>query len=229
MNVQPYYEQEGISIFHGDCVEVVGSLPLITLLLTDPPFFMPATHYASRSDKWSRSWGDTSVLSGWWRGVLDSIMPRLSHDASLITFCDGDSYPVFYPELYRRFSALLPLVWDKGRIGMGAPWRRSHELLIHARFTESKWSGGGGLSDVLRVTPVGHTERLHPVDKPVDLLRQLIEPTTEKGDLVFDPFMGGGSTLLAARDLSRRAVGVEIEEKYCEIAAKRLSQRGLFS
>jgi DNA modification methylase len=152
---------------------------------------------------------------------------RLHRSGHFITFCDDESYPVLYPPLYRHFERLNALVWDKGAIGMGSPWRHTHELLIAARWAAAKWTGGGGESDVLRVKSVPTVERLHPVDKPVELLRRLIAPTTDAGDTVLDPFLGGGATLIAAKELGRRAIGIEIEERYCEIAARRCSQEVL--
>lgn len=225
----PYYQDEWVAIYHGDCREIVPQLRLAAAaIITDPPFFMPAQHYASRSD-WQRSWGDTSILGSWFAQTLEDLLPKLSKRGHFITFCDGESYPVFYPELYRRFDNLNALVWDKGRIGMGTPWRHSFELLIAARWSGSDWYGSGGESDVLRYTPLQTADRLHPVDKPVPLLRYLIEQTTLPNghSIVLDPFVGGGSTLYAAKQAGRSAIGIEIEERYCEIAATRCSQEVL--
>jgi site-specific DNA-methyltransferase (adenine-specific) len=80
---------------------------------------------------------------------------------------------------------------------------------------------------VLRFASVPQTDRVHPVDKPLPLLGALIAPTTDPGDLVCDPFMGGGGTLVAAKGLGRKAIGIEIEERYCEIAARRMGQEVL--
>jgi hypothetical protein len=142
-------------------------------------------------------------------------------------FCDGPSYAVFYPEVYRRFDQVRSLVWDKCHFGMGHQWRKQHELVIVGRSSESKWTGARNLPDILKARTVPSGDRLHPVDKPSDLLRQILEPLTSEGDMVLDPFMGGGSTLMAAQRSGRRAIGIEIEERYCEIAAKRLSQEVL--
>jgi DNA modification methylase len=223
--LKPYYEKNGIVIYHGDCHEILSEIPAqsVDLLLTDPPFFMPAQHYASRSN-WQRSWGDTSILARWWDGVIDQAIPAMRPTGHLLTFCDDESYPVFYPSLYRRFDTLASLVWNKGAIGMGSTWRHSHELIITARWSGSKWTGGASRGDVLTVSAIPSASRLHPVDKPVDLLGLLIVPTTDPGDTVLDPFMGGGSTLVAAKLNGRKAIGIELEERYCEIAAQRLSQ-----
>jgi DNA modification methylase len=225
--VTPYYQDDLVTIYHGDALEVAPSLGMVDLILTDPPFFMPATHYQVRvTTGWQRSWGDTSILASWWRGVVDATVPRLRPDGQFLTFCDDESYAVFYPALYGRFDALAALVWDKG-MGMGSPWRRSHELIISARWAGSKWTGGAGEQDILKVRRIQTAERHHPVDKPPELLARLIEPTTASGDTVLDPFLGGGSTLVAAKSLNRRAIGIEIEERYCEVAARRCSQEVL--
>ena len=221
--MKPYYEADGITIYHGDCLELAGDLPQCDVIVADPPFLMPAQPYAARSE-WARAWGDTAILARWWATALDALLPRLAGSGSAFTFCDDESYSVFYPGLYTRFPALSALVWDKGRIGMGSPWRHAHEFVLHGRRSSAKWRGSSGETDVLKVTPIASAERYHPVDKPRALLAKLIAVSTDERNLVLDPFMGGGSTLDAAKFTGRRAIGIEIEERYCEIAAERLSQ-----
>lgn len=222
----PYYEDGGVTLYHGDCLDLAAELPQCDVLIADPPFFMPAQHYASRSD-WTRAWGDTAILARWWGSALDALTPLVKGTGSIFTFCDDESYSVFYPALYVRFPALSALVWNKGRIGMGSPWRHAHEFILHARRTDAKWRGSGGETDVLAFTPTPSGDRFHPVDKPTALLHKLIGVSTDEGDIVLDPFMGGGSTIIAAKLAGRRAIGIEIEERYCEVVAKRLSQRTL--
>ena len=225
----PYYEDDAVTLYHGDCRDVLPSLhrSTVDVVLTDPPFFMPAVHYAGR-ERYQRAWADTSILATFWAVVLDLSTPLLKATGHLITFCNGDSYPVFYPEMYRRFDHLACLVWDKGSIGMGRVWRRQHELLIAARWDTSTFSeNGGARSDVLTVKVTPSSVREHPVEKPDSLLRSLIEPTTTHGNVVLDPFAGSGSTLYGAKQMGRRAIGIEAEERYCEIAANRCAQEVL--
>jgi len=228
--MKPYYDHAGITIYCGDCRDVLPILgeKLADLILTDPPFFMPATHYQSRQH-WQRAWGDTSVLGMFWSSVLDLCVPRLRHTGHLITFCNGDSYAVFYPEMYRRFDSLASLVWDKGHVGLGRVWRHQHELLIAARWQSSVFHDDGVLrADVLKASATRSSCRTHPVEKPAGLFPDLILPTTPPHGRVLDPFMGSGTTLRAAKDLGRDAIGIETEERYCEAAAKRLAQEVLF-
>lgn len=221
----PYYDDGQCVIYHGDCLDVGVEIGRPSLILTDPPYVMPASHYASRANgAWRRSWADASILMRWWADVVEHCAPLLAADGWFVTFCDDESYAAFYPGLYSRFASLSALVWDKGRLGMGAPWRHCHELLIAARWEGAQWHGGGGVADIIKCAVVPSANRLHPVDKPPELLGALIEPMTKPGQTVFDPFMGGGSTLVAAKSRDRRAIGVELDERYCEIAAKRLAQ-----
>lgn len=223
--MKPYYSDEFVTLYHGDCRDVLPKLQArASLILTDPPFFMPATHYQSRV-KWQRSWADTSVLGAFWATVVDLCVPRIRETGHFITFCNGDSYPVFYPEMYRRFDFLKCLVWDKGHVGLGRVWRNQHELMIAARWQDVVFADDGVLrADIARFEATPSADREHPVEKPDKLLRWLIQPTSSPGDLVIDPFAGSGSTLSAAKTMGRRAIGVEAEERYCEVAALRCSQ-----
>jgi len=225
--VKPYYEHAGITIYHGDCREVLPTLKGVDLVLTDPPFFMPATHYQSRVT-YQRAWSDTSILATFWAAVVDACLLSLRPTGHFLSFCNGDSYPVFYPEMYRRFDFLKCLVWDKGHVGLGRVWRNQHEMVIAARWNTSLFKDDGKLrADIFRFNATPSADREHPVEKPVNMLRWLLEPTTPDAGLILDPFAGSGSTLEAARDAGRRAVGIEGEERYCEIAAKRLAQEVL--
>ena len=218
-----YYQDENVTLYHGDCIDVLAGLDResVDVVLTDPPFFMPAAHYSSRT-QWKRSWGDTSILAVFWGQALDAMVPTMRTTGHLLTFCDGASYPVFYPEVYRRFDALRSLVWDKGRIGMGSPYRNQHELVIAARWSGSSRTDERGVADVFKHPPVGSSNRVHPVDKPVSLLVDMLRPVASEGSVILDPFAGGGSTLVAAKGAGHRAIGIETEERYCEIVANRL-------
>ena len=221
----PYYADAHVAIYHGDCRDVLPALVgRVDAVLTDPPFFMPATHYQSRVE-WQRSWSDTSVLASFWSVVLEVTLPRLRRTGHFLAFCNGDSYPVFYPEMYRRFDFLKSLVWDKGHVGLGRVWRNQHELLIAARWSEAVFVEDGDLrADVFTFKATPSADREHPVEKPEALLRWLLAPVVPRGGCVLDPFMGSGTTLYAAKQMGLRAIGIEGEERYCEVAARRCSQ-----
>jgi site-specific DNA-methyltransferase (adenine-specific) len=223
--IEPYYSDDAVTLYHGrspDLVDAVVSARSVDTVLTDPPFFMPAQQYAGRTESWQRAWADTSILATWWELVVQALTSRVREDGHFLSFCDQASYPVFYPAVYSRWPNIACLTWDKAQPGMGSAWRISSELIIAARGRRAFWAGGAK-GTVLRFPPVHHSQRLHPVDKPVSLLAELLAATTPAGGTVLDPFTGGGSTLAAARTLGMRAIGIEAEERYCEIAARRLA------
>ena len=211
------------TMYLGDCLEILPTLPKVDAVITDPPFFMPATHYQSRVG-WQRTWGDTSVLRGYWEAVSDRVIERLHRTGHFLTFCNHESYPVFYPVMYGRFDFLKALVWNKRKVGLGRVWRNQHELIIAARWNDAEFNEDGKLrADVIDRDASLSAERDHPVEKPVELLMDLIEPTTKPGMTVLDPFAGSGTTGAAAIALERQFIGIEIEPKYFDIACERLT------
>ena len=214
--MKPYYEHAGITIYHGDCLEIVPTLGCaVASVITDPPYAIPTIVAQNRETV--RNVGDLSLVEATFRLVFK----ELSRVANrMFVFCDGVSYPVVFRAAYGNWSTAL-LIWDKGRIGMGREFRKSHELIMHGwRQDTPIFADGIGRPDVLHSDPVGD-DREHPAEKPVKLIEQLLPVC---GDIILDPFMGSGTTLVAAKNLGRKAIGIEIEERYCEIAAKRLAQ-----
>lgn len=229
--MKPYYEQGGIRIYHGDCREVLPTLSrgAADVLVTDPPYgdayvsnhrrtMMPHPPIAGDEN-------EVVAIEGLRLGL-----PCLKDKAHAYIFGNHDltSLPLSSP---------VQLIWDKGRMTAGdlsAVWGRSHETIQFACYMNrpsDQRIGRGNLTARLRKGSVLRVPRptatRHPTEKPVLLLRELIESSSRIGDQVLDPFMGVGSTLAASRVESRCAIGIEIEERYCEIAAKRLSQEVL--
>lgn len=123
------------------------------------------------------------------------------------------------------------IVWDKGPMGMGWHYRRSYETILVAqkRGAACKWyDETNRVENIIRhipkIIPQTHD---HPTPKPVELVEWFIRLHTMPGDTIIDPFCGAGSSLRAAKDLGRKAIGIEIEEKYCHIAAERMNQEVL--
>lgn len=219
--MKPYYEQDGISIYHGDCREVLPEVAPVDLIVTDPPYFQPATHYVQPrfEDIPRRSWGDVAVLEhafALWASMTDAV---LKPTGTAYWFCDAQSYPLIF-RTFHHLGRVRLLVWDKETSFNGYTWRHQHELIawIERQGAERVPTGDG---DILRTRAVPVDDRLHPAQKPVDLCGRLI---TKHPGVVLDPFMGGGSVMLAARLQGRKAIGIEIEERYCEMVVKRLAQ-----
>lgn len=215
--MKPYYEHGGITIYHGDCREILPQLEPVDLVLTDPPYGIALENHG-RGDgrRRDRDWtivGDESRDVG--QLVLDQF---LGAGTPTIAFA---SPRLPWSGNWRSF-----LVWHKPGVGVGGDpnlcWMADWELI---QVANNRALFGGKESGVLRYPVSSSSFSDHPCAKPLPLVQKLI--IKHGGDTVLDPFMGSGTTLRAAKDLGRRAIGIEIEERYCEIAAKRLAQEVL--
>lgn len=208
------------TLYCGDCLEILPTLGRVDSVVTDPPFFTPAVHYQSRV-KHAKSWGDMSILEAWWGSVCVELQKKceIGH---VFVFCNGDSYPAFYKAMFPHWEKLKCMVWDKGHVGLGRIFRNQHELIIWARSTGHFVPDDKKLrADVLSSQATPSSERKHPVEKPTHLLEQLCEVSAGS---VLDPFMGGGSTGVAATKLGKDFVGIEIDPKYFDIACERIDR-----
>lgn len=208
----PYYDADGITLYLGDCREVTAWLDA-DVLVTDPPYGMG---YVSNSSKY----GHSDPIAG-------DADPRLRDD--MLALWGDKPALVFGTWRVTRPKARALLVWDKGDSpGMGdlkLPWGPSHEevYVLGDGFTGKRT---GGVLRFPTLPPSAGYRPDHPTPKPVALMESLIAKCPP--GLVADPFAGSGSTLLAARGGGRRAIGVEVEERYCELIASRLAQGDLF-
>lgn len=226
-----YYQNEHGTLYHGDCLNVMDLMPIlggdVDAVITDPPFFAPASHYQSRVE-WGRCWSDISILQTWWGIVSEKLKAVCKKEGHVLVFCNGDSYPAFYPAMYPHWAKLKCLVWDKGHVGLGRIWRNQHELIIAGRNKGHFVPQDRELrADVFTFKATPSKKRLHPVEKPVGMLEHLIRSTTVEGETVFDPFSGGGSLAIAAQNVGRKWILVEKEEKYCSVIAKRLADKSI--
>jgi site-specific DNA-methyltransferase (adenine-specific) len=218
--VKPYYEQGGIAIYHGDAVDLLPSLGHFGLCLTDPPYGVNyVSNTGGRRGKEPISNDGTRISLALYR----RLMPLLDAD-HVLWFTRWDAWPDVWGILGHSFPLRGLLVWDKGTPGMGdlKHWGLSYELIASAGIGKLNGSRDGS---ILRFPGVPHSSRKHPTEKPVALLRYLIEQLAPTS--VVDPFMGSGPTLEAAAGLGIPTIGIEIEERYCEIAAERLAQEVL--
>lgn len=207
-------------LYRADSLEVMGDLKGIDAIITDPPYAIPTMVASGRII--TRNVGDLSIVEGAFRQHINIWKSILGETGRAFIFCDGSSYSVIYRAAYGNFN-LASLVWDKDKIGMGREFRKRHELIIHAwgASTPVYQADGTGYPDVIQCKPVTTSQRYHPAEKPVDLIEKLLRVC---GNAIADPFMGSGSTGVAAVRLGKRFVGCEIEEKYFHIACKRIEQ-----
>ena len=223
--MSPYYDHAGITIYHGDCREILPEVSA-DVLVTDPPYGMNLGKHKGATDKRSRELRRESYAS-------------------------YDDTPENYTAIVVPAVALALSVTDRGAVFGPAPsiWSLPPPsamggIFIPAANGRSPWGfqnlapillyGGapdlnlGSKQTMIRGTGRADKECGHPCPKPMPWILWLVGLVSREGETILDPFMGSGTTLRAAKDLGRRAIGIEIEEKYCEIAANRLAQDVLF-
>lgn len=218
--MDPYYQDEAVTIWLGDCREILGSLSAPAAIICDPPYgTVPATVTTGRArNKFGGNWGDMSLV----KLMVEATLEPARWPPHVLWFCNHLAFAATVPVMYRNYTTVQSIVWDKDRLGMGAHFRKQTEFIVYARNHDSS-AINGTRRDLIRTRPP--EKRFHPAEKPIGLMAELIGALDV--DSVCDPYMGSGSTLLAAKAMGRRAVGIEIEEKYAEIAARRMEQEVL--
>ena len=221
-----YYDDGQITIYHGDCREILPTITeKIDLLLTDPPYGVGYSTGRRAVDARSSTRLSYDLATS----------PLLNDTAAMIGPLLNDTAAIYWFSAPERLDTVLPIVrtlgdvpnvlcWDKGNCTAGdleTTYGQQWEAIIYARRSRTPLLGGRD-RDVLRVSRGSTIDYLHPTQKPIPLLRYLMG--RHAWDVVLDPFMGSGTTLRAAKDLGRRAIGIEISEDYCRIAVQRLQQ-----
>lgn len=216
--MQPYFHEHGVTLYHGDCLEILPELAKADLVLTDPP-------YGIR--KWNSSGGqslseaEAEAVNKWDALPSQDLMDAVV-DAGRYAIVWGGNYLCGLLGAFRT-----PLVWDKKIRGMHfaegeMAWTNFDfgTLRIFEHPIAGNW--GSPLS--------GKRHREHPTQKPVELMQWCIQKAKLGGKeaTVIDPFAGSGTTLEAAQNLGLSAIGIELEERYCEVVAKRFDQGRLF-
>ena len=215
--MKPYYQDNAVTIYHGDCREIMPSLPKVDLVLTDPPYGMNyESNYYVGANPFGRITGDEK----WPRDVITLLVARAR--VGVLAFGPSDMQPPPHSRI----------VWMKNNWTAGDldhAYAHQWEMIGWWPGPDHAWADGRP-SDVIESPREAHTSRNvdwlnHPTEKPVGLMRKLIQQHAAGN--ILDPFMGSGSTLRAAKDLGRKAIGIEIEERYCEVAVKRMAQTAM--
>ena len=220
--MKPYYEHNGITIYHGDCREVLPTLTPVDLVLTDPPY--NAINRASGGLRsFDKGLADSAVVD------VPALAPQLWEltTGSLYVWCSDEQYTGWTMAFKGLGATTRKCAWWKSNpspMNGDKLWTSALELCVYAR-REKAYHAPFCQPPVWK----GPTESRvdHPTPKPRWLMDRLVEASSPVGGTVLDPFMGSGTTLVAAKNLGRKAIGIEIEERYAEIAAKRLSQEVL--
>ena len=232
----PYYQDDLVTLYHGDASEVMASLEdgSVKAVLTDPPY-TERTHDKARTRVGKNRAGADVIAKG-----VTTFASITDEDLEVIlSECGRVSQGWVVATLdYRhafRFDDKPPAGLRSLRVGVWVKTNPTPQLsgdrpaqgweaisYLHKDKGRPKWNGGGGHGNYVHriADPTGH-----PTTKPLPILKDWVTRFTDYGDTILDPFAGSGTTLRAAADLGRMAIGVEQDERYCEIIAKRLSQQ----
>ena len=217
----PYYDHAGITIYHGDCRDVLPTLGKFDLLLTDPPYGVQGGRGGDskkgKAKYHATGWEDTPDYIK--RIVVPAFEESLTKAQRAIV-----TPGIRHMHLYPPFSD-LGCLWAPAAPNHG-PWGfcTFNPVLYYGRDPRA---GIGSLPSGITVTESSKIKD-HPCAKPFNAWKWLLSKgSVDPADVILDPFVGSGTTLRAAKDLNRQAIGIEIEERYCEIAAKRMEQEVL--
>ena len=211
------------TIYRGDCLEILSTIRggTVKAVVTDPPYMINTK--SDGSGKIS-PWGDYINAAYWYAAWISEVRKKITLDGCLWTCLNWRSMVTFQKaaaDLNWPIESLL--VWDKCWIGPGGQkgLRPSYELV--ALFASEKFAiPDRGLSDVQRFKWSSKKPNGHPAEKPVELMQWIIENSTQEDDTVLDPFMGSGTTGVAALKAGRKFIGIEQDSHWYEIAKRRL-------
>lgn len=235
--MKPYYADDHVTLYHADALDVLADLDhAVDAVITDPPYASGTRMEAAKTDT-----GKTMLRAGrfasrpidldqmtttgfvWlMRAVAIRSRTLLVEGGSFLSFIDWRQWPNLVGALETANLRIQTMVvWDKQHFGMGNGFRSQHELVCHAsKGVPNVYDKGiGNVFRHPRVEPVDH-----PSPKPEEVMQKLIRCVTPADGLVLDPFAGSGTTLRAAKNIGRRAIGIESVEAHCETTATRLCQ-----
>jgi site-specific DNA-methyltransferase (adenine-specific) len=248
----PYYSDDAVALYHGDGIEGMSRLAAgsVAMVLTDPPY----GHNNNNGDlahRWEAALGlpprgtsaeearpianDGAEATPLVAAMFAEAARVMEEGGCCCCCCGGGGGP---DPQFARWSMLLdgPLnfkqmvVWDKLGLGMGWHYRRSYEVVLVGEKPGAacKWYGGASIANIIRDIPgIKPPADGHPTPKPVRLFTRFIEWHSLPGEVVLDPFIGGGTTAEAAKRLGRKCIGFDVEERWLEMAAKRCRQEVL--
>ena len=241
--MKPYYSHAGITIYHGDCREILPTLEAnsVDVTVTSPPYNLIREWVGGgpnsgmkQLERRFEDWYPDSVPEAEYQEQQKNIVAELCRVTQGSVFYNHKvryaikrRNEIYHPlDWLRGFPIWCEIIWDRcgGQGGNSGRFIIQNELIYQLK-RPSQWNGCLGMTTVWRIPPVEGIG--HVCAFPEELPARAIVSTTNEGAVVLDPYVGSGTTLLAAKNLRRRAIGIEIEEKYCEIAAKRLSQEVL--
>lgn len=214
-----------INLMLGDCLERMKEIESgsVDMILTDPPYGMNLKPQRKSAKFHGEKIINDDTLS--WVGAFFFECFRVTPKNSVsMFFCNHHCVSEFIVSAKDAgYDIKNLIVWDKGHFGMGGNWRPVHELILictKGRFVTK----ANNLRSIIEFKKIHHSKSVHPTEKPVDILEHLISEPDYKPQTILDPFMGSGSTGVAAKNLNRKFIGIELDEDYFNIAKKRIEE-----
>jgi len=211
-------------IIKGDCLEVLPTLEVNTfdLLLSDPPYGMDFKSGWSKQNKIQNDKIEDTISL--FENTLKLSVPLLKDNAHFYLFGNIDYMPQIKPIIEKYLTLKNILIWDRKVIGMGdlKTYGNSYDIVYFGYNKIWKDLNGPRDRDILEFNRVVPSKMMHPTEKPLDLLEYIIKKSTNENDKILEPFAGGGSTLLAAKNTNRMATGIEIEEEYFNLIIEKI-------
>ena len=227
------------TLYCGDCIEAMSDIERVDSIISDPPYCSGSISEASRSAAKGQGLRSENIKKlGWFVGdnmgtaglvfLLRSVafhgLRILDPSGSMLTFCDWRMVPNLAPAIESaglRYQNMV--VWDKGAMGLGAGFRAQHEIILHHTAGSPEYHNLG-TSNVIKAGRVSASDREHQTQKPIDLMARLMSVVCKPGGIILDPFMGSGSTGVAAIQTGFQFIGIERDPEHFETALRRIGE-----
>lgn len=224
-------------IYNVDCLEGLQEVPdkSVDLVVTDPPYFLSMGHAGSSTNlakgkseqlNSNRAFNDLAICTPFYKQLFQEYSRVLKDDGSFYFFTDWRGYAYYFPLLNAALPVRNLIVWDK-KSGPGSFYSFAHELIIFGTYKPKTKAGVG--TNIWRASAFNsgakktNGEKVHPTQKPVELIEKAILDSTEPGAVVLDTFMGSGTTAVACVRTGRNYIGFELDERYHAIARERVA------
>ena len=217
-------------LYNGDCLEIMDRLieegVKVDCILTDPPYLID--YKCNRRvvlDKFDKILNDKNSYD-LIIGSIDKAYDILNDNSSIYMFCSWHNIDFFKSEFEKKFKLKNIIVWNKNNHGTGdlkGSYAPKHEFILYGHkgrcLNKSK-----RIADVIDCKKVKSKEMTHPTEKPIELLSNFINMSTNENDIILDCFMGSGSTGVACANTNRKFIGIELDNNYFDIASKRIKE-----
>ena len=213
-------------LYQGDCLEIMGGIKdkSVDLIVTDPPYLMDyqsnRRKKEDRFDKIKNDKGNYMLIQDY----LEECHRIMKDNTAIYCFCSWHNIDFFKNEFEKHFKLKNILVWNKNNHGTGdlkGSYAPKHEFILFGHKGRTLLREKR-IADVIDCPKISSNKLTHPTEKPQDLLEIFIKQSSDEGSIIFDGFMGTGSCGIAAKKLNRNFIGIELDEKYFNIAKNRL-------